>query len=100
MNGDNKLWLHNHQGTLNDMPCIINARITKNGFMKIAGTVTIKAVEATAMPALNTLAELTFTWNGTVREPRVAILSWEHNRQLDEFKVEFTSDPQLTLMGV
>ena len=93
MNGDNKLWLHDHRGTLNDRPCIIDARITKDGFMKIAGTAIIKATEATAMPALDEFEELSFTWNDKVRRPKVAITSWEYNRQFDEFEAEFTSDP-------
>ena len=92
MSDNNKLRLHDHQGTLNGMPCIINARITEDGFMKIAGTAIIKATEITTMPALDTLAELSFTWNDKLQKPRVAISSWEYNRQLNQFKVEFTSD--------
>ena len=102
MNGDNQLWLHDHQGTLNGMPCILDATIMRDisGFIKIAGTAIIKATEATAVPALDTLAELSFTWNGKVQRPRVVILSWEYNSQLDEFETEFTSDPhdQLTII--
>ena len=61
--------------------------------MKIAGTATIRATKAAAMPALDTLAELSFTWNDKIQRPRIAILSWEYNRQLEMFKAEFTSDP-------
>ena len=92
-NDDNKLWLHDHQGTLNGMPCTINATITKDDCMKIAGTAIIKATEATGMPALDTLAELSFTWKDKVQRPKVAISSWEYNHQSNMFKVEFTSDP-------
>ena len=95
MDGDNRLRLHGHQGTLNGMPCIIDAIIAKNGsnLRKIAGTTTVKATEATAMPALDRLAELAFTWNDKVQRPKVAVLSWKYNRQLDMFEAEFTSDP-------
>ena len=95
MKDNNKLRVHNYQGKLNGMPCIIDAIIAKNGsgLMKIAGTAIVKAVKATAMPALDTLAELSFTWNDKIQRPRVAISSWEYNRQSDEFEAEFASDP-------
>ena len=93
MNGDNKLWLHDHQGTLNGMPCALDAVVVKDdsGLMKISGIAIIKDEDITAPLDLDIPAELTFMMRGKLQKPQVVIP--EYNYLLNHLEIRFTSDP-------